>query len=275
MPATRVTFAPLRSAFGIAVAAAEEVTKTFRLGATADLHCKISSAGSFKGMFARLAEDVDALALCGDLVDYGLPAEAEILLEELNPVLRKKIPTLAVFGNHEFESGKADQVQKILTTGGITVLDGGACEINGIGFAGIKGFSGGFGERVLEPWGESVIKRFVREAVDEALKLESALARLRTSQRIALLHYAPIAQTVSGEPPEVHPFLGCSRLEEPLDRYGVTTAIHGHAHRGTAEGRTKSGIPVFNVAMGLMELASADHRPYRILELPVPRTGPY
>ena len=116
-------------------------------------------------MFARLAEDVDALALCGDLVDYGLPAEAEILLEELNPVLRKKIPTLAVFGNHEFESGKADQVQKILTTGGITVLDGGACEINGIGFAGIKGFSGGFGERVLEPWGESVIKRFVREAV--------------------------------------------------------------------------------------------------------------
>ena len=84
----------------------------------------------------------------------------------------------------------------------------------------------------------------------------------------------PIAQTVSGEPPEVHPFLGCSRLEEPLDRYGVTTAIHGHAHRGTAEGRTKSGIPVFNVAMGLMELASADHRPYRILELPVPRTGP-
>ena len=132
-------------------------------------------------------------------------------MEELNPVLRKKIPTLAVFGNHEFESGKADQVQKILTTGGITVLDGGACEINGIGFAGIKGFSGGFGERVLEPWGESVIKRFVREAVDEALKLESALARLRTSQRIALLHYAPIAQTVSGEPPEVHPFLGCKQ----------------------------------------------------------------
>ena len=191
MPATRGNFAPVRSAFGIAVAAAEGMTKTFRLGATADLHCKISSAGAFKDLFARLAEDVDALALCGDLVDYGLPAAAEILLEELNPVLRKKIPTLAVFGNHEFESGKADQVQKILTTGGITVLDGGACEINGIGFAGIKGFSGGFGERVLEPWGESVIKRFVREAVDEALKLESALARLRTSQRIALLHYAP------------------------------------------------------------------------------------
>ena len=80
---------------GIAVAAAEAVTKMFRLAATADLHCKISSAGAFKEIFARLAEDVDALALCGDLVDYGLPAEAEFLLEELNPVLRKKIPTLA------------------------------------------------------------------------------------------------------------------------------------------------------------------------------------
>jgi Icc-related predicted phosphoesterase len=127
---------------------------------------------------------------------------------------------------------------------------------------------------VLEPWGESVLKRFVREAVDDALKLESALARLRTSQRIVLLHYAPIAQTVSGEPPEVHPFLGCSRLEDSrsLRRNGGHSR---HAHRGTAEGRTKGGIPVFNVAMALMELASADHRPYRILELPVPRTGPY
>jgi len=120
-------------------------------------------------MFARLADDVDELALCGDVVDYGLPAEAQILLQELSPVLKKSIPILAVFGNHEFESGKADQVHKILTSGGITVLDGGACELKGIGFAGIKGFSGGFGERVLEPWGETVIKRFVHEAVDEAL----------------------------------------------------------------------------------------------------------
>jgi len=137
-------------------------------------------------------------------------------LQELSPVLKKSIPILAVFGNHEFESGKADQVHKILTSCGITVLDGGACEIKGIGFAGIKGFSGGFGERVLEPWGETVIKRFVHEAVDEALKLESALARLRTSQRVALLHYAPIPQTIAGEPSEVFAFLGCSRLEEPL-----------------------------------------------------------
>jgi Icc-related predicted phosphoesterase len=245
------------------------MTKIFRLAATADLHCKTTSGGAFRDTFADLAEHADALALCGDLVDCGLPAEAQILLQELSPVLKKNIPILAVFGNHEFESGKADEVQKILTAGGVTVLDGGACEINGIGFAGIKGFSGGFGERVLEPWGEAIIKRFVREAVDEALKLESALARLRTAQRIALLHYSPIAGTVFGEPTEVYPFLGCSRLEEPLERYSVTAAIHGHAHRGSAEGRTKSGVPVFNVAMGVMELASADHCPYRILELPV------
>jgi len=194
--------------------------RVFRLAAMADLHCKVASGGSFKEIFSHIGEDSDALVLCGDLIDCGLPEEAEILLKELSDLLRK-IPVVGVFGNHEFECGKIDLVRKIFADGGITILDGDACEIDGVGFAGVKGFCGGFGERVLEPWGESIIKQFVRQAIDEALKLESALARLRTDQRVALLHYAPIAATVVGEPPEIFPFLGCKparRTPEPLSR---------------------------------------------------------
>ncbi len=145
--------------------------RVFRLAAMADLHCKVASGGSFKEIFSHIGEDSDALVLCGDLIDCGLPEEAEILLKELSDLLRK-IPVVAVFGNHEFECGKIDVVRKIFTDGGITILDGDACEIDGVGFAGVKGFCGGFGERVLEPWGESIIKQFVRQAIDEALKLE-------------------------------------------------------------------------------------------------------
>jgi len=125
-----------------------------------------------------------------------------------------------------------DQVKAILDDAGVIVLDGDAHEINGVGFAGAKGLGGGFGERALQPWGEDVIKRFVRETVDESLKLESALAKLRTTQRVALLHYSPIRETVEGEPYEIFPFLGSSRLEEPLLRYPVTIVLHGHAHHG-------------------------------------------
>jgi Icc-related predicted phosphoesterase len=249
--------------------------KIFRLAAMADLHCKVTSAGLLKETFSEIADRSDALALCGDLVDYGLPEEAEILLKEMAGLL-KRIPVIGVLGNHEFECGKIDVVRKLFADRGMIILDGDAFEIDGVGFAGVKGFAGGFGERVLEPWGEAVIKRFVREALDEALKLESALARLRTPQRIALLHYAPIAATIVREPPEIFPFLGCSRLEEPLNRYSVTAVFHGHAHRGSLEGRTKSGAPVYNVAMRLLESAFPTRCPYRILELPSVRdpSGP-
>src|SRR5205823_9272345 len=99
---------------------------------------------------------------------------------------------------------------------GVVLLDGESCEIDGIGFAGAKGFAGGFGRGTLGGWGEPAVKRFVQEALDETLKLESALARLRTPRRIAVLHYAPIRETVEGEPVDIFPWLGCGRLEEPL-----------------------------------------------------------
>jgi Icc-related predicted phosphoesterase len=244
------------------------VAGTILLAAMADLHYSADSQGKYSREFARIREEADALLLCGDLVHHGLPAESRILITDLMPVVRR-IPVIAVLGNHEFESSRPDEVSKILTDGGIRVLDGDACEIQGVGIAGVKGFGGGFGDHRLEPWGEEVIKAFVREADNEAMKLESALAKLPRLPRVVLLHYSPISTTVAGEPPEIFPFLGSSRLEEVLNRNSVTAVFHGHAHQGTAEGKTKSGIPVYNVAVRLLERVFPNRPPYRTLELAV------
>jgi Icc-related predicted phosphoesterase len=246
--------------------------ETIRLAAVADVHCTRTSSGALAPIFAEAASQADVLLLGGDLTDYGHADEARVLARELSGV---KIPILAVLGNHDFESGHEEEIVKILVDGGVQVLDGDSVEVQGVGFAGVKGFGGGFGRRTLEPWGEAATKAFVHEAVGEALKLERALARLRTAQRVALLHYAPIEATVEGEPREIFPFLGSSRLEEPLNRYEVTVAFHGHAHRGAPEGRTSAGIPVFNVAMPLMRRVLSDTLPVRIVEIPalVPATA--
>jgi Icc-related predicted phosphoesterase len=245
------------------MASAKEVV---RLAAVGDIHCTKTSQGVLQPLFSKITETADVLLLCGDVTDYGLPEEAHVLVQELSAVT---IPTIAVFGNHDYQSGKQDEVQQILTDAGVTVLDGDSCEVQGIGFAGVKGFAGGFGSKALGPWGEDLIKQFVHEAVDEALKLETALAKLQTPQRIVMLHYSPIQATVEGEPPEIFPFLGSSRLEEPLTRYEVTAAFHGHAHKGHLEGRTSSNIPVYNVSMPLLQTALPDQPPFRLLEIPV------
>ena len=236
-----------------------------RFAAVGDIHVTKDSAGTLRGFFARAGEAADVLLLCGDLTDYGTADEARVLAEELAIV---KIPIVAVLGNHDFESGTPDAVCETLTRAGVRVLDGEAIEIEGVGIAGAKGFAGGFGRGSLGAWGEPVIKQFVREAQQEAMKLESALAKLRTPRRIALLHYSPIAGTVEGEPVDIFPFLGSSRLEEPLLRYPVDAVFHGHAHRGTLEGRTINGVPVFNVAKPLLQRSRPDQPPFRVFELP-------
>lgn len=235
-----------------------------RLAAVGDLHCTKNSGGDLRAFFQQAAENADVLILCGDLTDYGLPEEAHVLVEGLSAA---RIPVVAVLGNHDYESGKQDEVVHILSGAGVRVLDGEACEIHGVGFAGVKGFAGGYGRRALGPWGETSIKQFVNEAIHEALKLESALAKLRTNQRIAVLHYSPIEATVLGEPPEIYAFLGTSRLEEPLIRYPVNVVFHGHAHRGQTEGRTANNIPVYNVAKPLLARTYPDRPPYRIVEI--------
>ena len=236
-----------------------------RIAAVGDLHFGRSTPpGSLTPLFAQIGDAADILLLCGDLTDYGLAEEARAFVKELTPTL--KIPVVAVLGNHDFESNQQAEIAHILKDAGVTVLDGETCEVHGIGFAGIKGFAGGFGRRALGPWGEEIIKRFVHEAVDEALKLESALARLRNDHLIVLLHYAPIQGTVEGEPCEIYPFLGCSRLEDPITRFPVTAVFHGHAHHGAAEGRTRTNVPVYNVSASLMREVFPD-RPFRVIEL--------
>jgi Icc-related predicted phosphoesterase len=235
-----------------------------RIAAVGDIHCTATSQGALEPLFAAMSRAADALVLAGDLTDFGLPEEAQVLARELRAA--SPAPVIAVLGNHDYESGSPDKVRAILEEAGVQILDGGSHVIGDVGFAGVKGLGGGFGERALQPWGEEVMKRLVHEALAEALKLESALARLRTPVRVAVLHYAPVRDTVEGEPAEIFPFLGSSRLEEPLVRYSVTVAIHGHAHRGRVEGRIRTGAPVYNVCLPLLRAASPAE-PFRVIDL--------
>ena len=241
-----------------------------RVAAVADLHCSRTSAGTFRPLFEAARQNADVLLLCGDLTDFGLPEEAHLLVGELEAA--QGLPLVAVLGNHDFEGGKDQELRKILSDAGVIVLDGDSCEVCGVGFAGVKGFCGGFGRGSLGSWGEPAIKAFVQEAVNEAIKLESALARLRTERRVVVMHYSPIAATVEGEPREIFPFLGSSRLEEPLSRYPVDVVFHGHAHRGQTEGRTHAGVPVFNVSLPLMRRSAPEGQQFRLFEIPT-RTG--
>jgi Icc-related predicted phosphoesterase len=244
---------------------------TVRLAAVGDIH--LGGKGldpPLQILFSQVSQHADVLVLCGDLTDRGDPEEARLMAKALGSV---SVPIVAVLGNHDYECGKEAEVAKILSDAGVHLLDGDAHEVLGIGFAGVKGFAGGFGRRALGPWGEPLIKQFVREALDEALKLETALGRLRTERKVAVLHYSPIAETVVGEPFEIYPYLGSSRLEEPLSRYPVDVVFHGHAHHGAPEGRTKDKVPVYNVSMVLLQHTFPDRPPFRIVELPVGHQG--
>ncbi len=239
-----------------------------RLAAVGDLHVKKTSQGTLQPLLSPVNTRADALLLCGDLTDYGLPEEANVLAQELRAAV--SIPIVAVLGNHDYESGQHVEVCRILTAAGVKVLDGEALELGGLSIAGAKGFAGGFGRATLGAWGEPATKHYVQEAIDEALKFEGALARLRTTRRVAMLHYSPIRATVEGEPLEIYTYLGTSRLEEPLNRHPVNVVFHGHAHHGCLEGRTSTGIPVYNVAMPLLLQKFPQQPPFRIVEI----TGP-
>jgi Icc-related predicted phosphoesterase len=211
----------------------------------------------------RVRDEADVLVVAGDLTNFGKPEEVTSLL---NALVRLRIPTIAVLGNHDYESGKAEELMKMLTNEGVKVLDGSSYERDGVGFAGAKGFHGGFGRGVLTPFGEPEVKQFVQASIDESLKLERALSMLRTEKRVIVTHYSPVPDTVKGEPAEIFPYLGTSRLAEIIDRHGADLAFHGHAHHGAPDGKTVGGVPVHNVAMQL-NLQRDPTRPYRIFEV--------
>jgi Icc-related predicted phosphoesterase len=221
-----------------------------RIAATADLHFAPANQTALRDELSKVRDEADVLVLAGDLTNYGQPAEMDPLL---NALVRIRVPTVAVLGNHDYESGKEQELMKMMTAAGIKVLDGSAYERDGVGFAGTKGFVGGFGRGVLTAFGEPEIKTFVRASIDESLKLERGLSQLRAPKRVVVLHYAPIAATVRGEDPEIMAFLGTSRLAEVIDRHGADLVLHGHAHHGKLDGQTLAGIPVRNVAITLLQ----------------------
>ncbi|HWB59693.1 MAG TPA: metallophosphoesterase [Chthoniobacteraceae bacterium] len=239
--------------------------KPFRIAATADLHCSKASHGKFRELFKSASDAADVLLLCGDLTDYGLPEEARILAEEIEAAAT--IPILAVLGNHDFESGRVAEIREIIEKTGVKILDGESAEIGGVGFGGVCGFGGGFGPHMLNAWGEPLIKSFVQEAVDHALRLEQALAGLKSERRVVLLHYSPIRETVVGEDPEIFPFLGSSRLENPLDNYAATVVFHGHAHNGAREGRTARNVPVYNVSLPVLRRTMGDANWFQLFQM--------
>lgn len=235
-----------------------------RLAAVGDLHCTRDSSGALRSLFAEASQAADAIALCGDLTDHGLPEEADVLATELSGA---SVPVVGVLGNHDHEAGDPVGVADRLAHAGVTMLERDSIEIDEVGFAGTKGFAGGFGVHALGAWGEAPIKDFVQAAITEELALEAGLARLRTPYRVAVLHYSPIRETVEGEPESIHAWLGSSRLEEPIDRYGVTSVVHGHAHFGTLDGRTRGGVPVYNVARALLH-RHGEARGFRVIDIP-------
>jgi Icc-related predicted phosphoesterase len=234
-----------------------------RIAAIGDLHVTEDSVAPYRQIFLEMSAAADVLVLAGDLTNFGKTREAEILAEDISLC---DVPVLGVLGNHDYECGDHENVARILHKGGMIVLDEQAHEIDGIGFAGVKGFIGGFGRGELAPFGEPIIKAFVNEAVNEAHKLENALRSLRTEKMVAVLHYSPILDTLQGEPIEIFQYLGSARLADALDRFdNIAIVIHGHAHHGSYEGRTLRGTPVYNCAQFV--LLEKFGKPYVILEV--------
>lgn len=234
-----------------------------RIAAVADIHFSPPVWERIREKMEHVRDEADLLVLAGDLTNYGKPAEMEPFL---NVLVRLRIPIVAVLGNHDYESDQHEQIMKMMAAEGIKILDGTGYERDGIGFAGTKGFIGGFGRGVLTAFGEREIKSIVQAAIDESLKLERAMSQLRTEKRVVVVHYSPIPATVEGEPPEIWPYLGTSRLAEVIDRHGANLVIHGHAHHGRPDGKTTGGIPVHNVALAILQMQDPP-RAFRVFDV--------
>lgn len=235
--------------------------RSLKVGALADLHVREGQARPYRELFDEICRVADVLVLAGDLTDLGKREEAQILAEDLKAC---SIPVLAVIGNHDHESGEPEAVRQILRDAGVVMLESRPFVIQDVGFVGAKGFAGGFGRHLLTAFGEPAIKQFVAESMGEATRLENGLRSLHTERVFVVLHYAPVVATIAGEPSEIYPFLGSSRLAEVIDRFNVQAVVHGHAHHGKYEGRTPGGVPVYNVAS---HIEKPTGRPYGLIEI--------
>jgi uncharacterized protein len=237
--------------------------KPIKIAAIGDIHIEEDNPEEARKLFTDISLHADILVLAGDLTHTGAASEAAVLAQELESCT---IPVVAVLGNHDYQNNQYEEIKRYLMRKGVRMLDGQPVEINGVGFAGVKGFSGGFDNRTMPAFGEYINKQFVQETINEVLKLETALSLLSTEKKVVVLHYSPIKATVEGEPPEIFPFLGSSRLAEPIDLFGANVVFHGHAHMGSFEGKTLKGIPVYNVSYALMKKKNPT-QPYALIEI--------
>lgn len=232
--------------------------RVVRIAAVGDFHCKgHGEEAELSTLFAGVGAEADVLLLLGDMTTHGEPDQARTFASYLKGV---DIPMVGVLGNHDHETDQTDALCSILSDAGVRMLDGEAVEIEGVGFAGTKGFGGGFGRHALATFGERESKAYVEAALQEELKLERALAELRSGTKVVLLHYSPVADTLGDEPREIWPFLGSSRLLNPIETYDADVVFHGHAHTGSPEGATPNGIPVYNVAWPVLRKHGLDYR---------------
>ena len=234
-----------------------------RVAAAADIHAREGDAGRLHALVRDVAQDADVLVLGGDLTDLGRLEQTEALLEAFDDC---SIPVIATLGNHDYESGNAEEISRLLAESRVHLLDRSSVVIDGVGFSGVKGFGGGFDRTLINSFGEGIFKAFVSEGILESEALKNELRKLGTERRVAVLHYAPIRETVEGEPPEIYAFLGTSRLGAALDEGGAAVAFHGHAHNGAFKGETPGGVPVFNVSLPVLEQEGLE-KPYHVLEV--------
>jgi Icc-related predicted phosphoesterase len=233
-----------------------------RVAAVGDFHCDARTRSeSLSDAFRKASEEADVLLLLGDMTTHGEEEQAQAFAWHLQHVT---VPMLAVLGNHDHETGHADQVREVLEEAGVRVLEGDAFTIGGVGFAGAKGFGGGFAPHMLTPFGEAATKAFVDAAIEEELKLERALGGLTAPTKIVLLHYLPHPSTLGEEPLQIWPFMGSSRLLAPIEAHEVSVVFHGHAHLGAPEGTTPAGVPLYNVALPVLQAAGMCYRVWSV-----------
>lgn len=230
-----------------------------RVAAVGDVHVGADSAGELASGFADIADHADLLLLAGDLTKCGTAEEAAVLGAELADL---PVPAFAVLGNHDYHSDQENDIVRHLDKRGVHVLDGDsvAIDVDGtrVGIAGVKGFGGGFAGACGSEFGEPEMKAFMAYTRRQASQLEHALDRARddgAEVRLGLMHFAPVASTLQGEPLEIYPFLGSYLLAEAVDRAGADLVVHGHAHRGSEHGVTPGGVPVRNVAQPVLRAA--------------------
>ncbi len=227
-----------------------------RIAAVGDVHVDKDVLGRYRPALERLPEQADVLLLAGDLTRHGTEAEARCVAQEFGEV---GVPVIAVLGNHDHHCNEVPQLTKVLTEAGITVLEGEGTVVRigdrRLGVAGAKGFGGGFAGRCASAFGEPEMKAFVQTTSEVADRLGTALRELDCDVRVALTHYAPVPDTLVGEPLEIYPFLGSYLLGQAIDSAPTALAVHGHAHAGTERGRTPGGVRVRNVAHPVIKQA--------------------